>query len=686
MESEENTVFQDTQDTDITKLASFPELSPNPIIEMDWEGKITYLNPSAINKFPELKNNPLKDNHPILVGLIKNIENHGNNNKLFVREVSIKDQIFEQYIHYLSDKKLIRSYIFDFTKRKVLETQLQESEQRYKAFISQTKDGIFLADANSKKILEANNALADLLGYSLDDLYSLKLYDLIDLNTPALDEQINFILKAKKDKTFVKQFIYKSKNKSSVELESNITWVHYGDQTILSFAVRPISSRNIHQDTFIQEQGLYDLETGLPNRQLFMEQLNTAIANSCRNQELLCIIFLELEILEENRHNLSHSLKSSILDGFAKRLRASLRSGDTVAHWELSTFVCLLPQVRSIKDVGRVSNRILESLKPPFFLDNHKIYFKTSMGVALKVKEDITSEGLLNQGQTALSKSKESGSNSNNYKFFDQKIQLEVERLLRIEKLLAHALERNEFPVYYQPQIATDSQKITGLEALIRWDHPDLGRITPDQFIPLAEETGLIVPIGEWIIETACFQRKQWQQNTLRSQPICINISTQQFQQPDFAGMISNILTKTGLEPYLLELEITEKTIAADMEFAAKTLKELNELGVRIALDNFGTGAISLGYLKQFEFSTLKIDRPVIQSFMADNLEKAMVKVLMTMAEILNLRVVAGGVEVKAQVDELLALGCKEIQGNWFTPALNLEDINKFLANSSYNL
>lgn len=680
VESEDSTSFENS---DISKLASFPELSPNPIIEMNWQGKITYLNPSAITKFPELRNNLSPDNHPLLLGLIKNIENHGKNNKLFVREVTINNQVFEQYIHYLSDKQLIRSYVFDFTKRKVLETQLEESEKRYKAFISQTKEGIFLVDANNKKILEANNALGDLLGYSLEEIYSLKLYDLIDLNTASLDEQIDFILKSKKDNNIIKQFNYQSKNKLLVELESNITWINYGDQTILSFAVRP-AKKNIHQETFIQEQGLYDLETGLPNRQLFMEQLSTAIANSRRNQGLLCIIFVELEILQENKKTLAYHLTSSILDGFAKRLRSSLRSGDTVAHWETYQFVCLLPVVRSIKDIGKVSNRMLNCLKPPFFLDNQKIHIKTSMGIGVKDQEIITSEALLNQGQTALQKSQESG--SNNYKFFDQKIQLEVERLLRIEKLLAHALERHEFTLYYQPQVSVTLQKITGIEALIRWDHPDLGKVTPDQFIPLAEETGLIVFIGEWVMETACVQRKKWDDDTLIDQPVCINISTQQFHQPNFTTMVSNILTKTGLNPDLLELEITEKTIASDIELVSKTLKELNELGVRIALDDFGTGAVALGYLKQFQFSTLKIDRPVIQSFITDSQEKAMIKVLIAMAESLNLRVVAEGVEIKAQVEELAKLGCDQIQGNWLTPALNSEDINKFLAISSYNL
>jgi len=209
LESEKN----NQQDSEIAKLASFPELSPNPIIELDWNGNITYLNPSAVNKFPQLKNNAEVNSHPLLLGLIENISTHGKNNKLFVREIQIKEQIFEQYIHYLSDKRLIRSYIFDFTKRKALESQLEESQQRYRAFISQTKEGVFLVDANTKKILEANNALADLLGYNLEEIYSLKLYDLIDLSTAVLDEQVDFILKSKKDKGVVREFSYRSKIK-----------------------------------------------------------------------------------------------------------------------------------------------------------------------------------------------------------------------------------------------------------------------------------------------------------------------------------------------------------------------------------------------------------------------------------------------------------------------------------------
>ncbi len=675
LESERN----NQQDSEIAKLASFPELSPNPIIELDWNGNITYLNPSAVNKFPELKNNAELNSHPLLLGLIENISTHGKNNKLFVREIQIKDQIFEQYLHYLSDKRLIRSYIFDFTKRKALENQLEESQQRYRAFISQTKEGVFLVDANTKKILEANNALADLLGYSLEEVYSLKLYDLIDLSTAVLDEQVDFILKSKKDKGVVRKFAYCSKNRLPIELESNIIWISYGDQVILSFTVRPVN-KNVDQQTYIQEEGLYDLATGLPNRQLFLEQLKTAIANHRRQKGILCIIFLELEILEDGKDTLGYNLKSAILDGFAKRLRASLRGGDTVAHWESSQFICLLPHVRSDQDVGRICTRMLDSLKPPFFLDNQKIHTKIAIGIALKETEEKTVETIFNQSQTALLKSKETG--KNNFKFFEQQKQEKVERFLRIEKLLTHALVRKEFTLQYHPQVAIDLGRITGIEALIRWNHPDLGRVTPDQFIPMAEETGLIVDIGEWVLETACRQRIAWQGDFLDEQPICVNISIQQLQQPNFVVMVKSILEETKLNPFLLELEIKETTIAGDTPAIMKILKELKDLGVRVALDDFGTGISSFGYLRQFTFSTLKLDRPVIQKMRSNPQEQALINAIIILSKSFdNLRIIAEGVEEKSQLEDLVKLGCKEIQGNWLTPPLTDQDMTKFLAN-----
>ncbi len=676
---------QEEQDSDLNRLASFPELSPNPIIELDWQGKVTYLNPSANQKFPELKNADVNSSeHPLLVGLLKGRKNYGSNNNLFVREIQVKNKVFEQYIHYLGEQKLIRNYIFDFTKRsKISDHQLDEGEQRYKAIISQAKNGIFLVDAVTHKILEANNAICDLLGYSLNDLYSLVLSDLIDSNNlESLEEKIEQLINQKQEDINAR-FNYKHRNQLPVELESSINLINYGDQKILFFTVQPTTSK-ASQETVIQEteQGLYDLETGLPNRQLFIEQLNTAMANSHRNRNLLCIFFVELELLHNVKETLNYHLKSQILEGFAKRLRASLRLGDTVARWQDHQFVALLPQVRSIKDIGKVSDRILQTLKPPFFLENKKIYTKTSVGVAVKEESIYRAEVLLKNAENALQKSKDAG--SDNYQFFNPKTQKEIERLLRLEKLLEQALNLKEFCLYYQPQINFNTREITGIEAFMRWQHPELGQIAANQFMPLAEETGLIVPIGEWVINTACQQRKIWQKNGVIDKPISVNISTQQLQQPNFTNMIFDVLQSNQLPPTLLELEINEQTITADQNLAEKTLSELRQLGVKICLDDFGSGLSAIGFLKQFQFHTLKIEQNVIKNLYKNPSDITIISAIVAIGNSFNLRVVAEGVENMDQLNLLSSLGCQEIQGNLVTELLTKDDVTNFLANPHF--
>lgn len=677
-EEKEEPKEKELESTELTKLASFPELSPNPIIEIDWGGKITYMNPAANSKFKNIMES--SSNHPLLVGLIKNTKNHANTNNLFVREVKIADQVFEQYIHYLPANKLIRSYIFDFTKRKQLEAELKDSEQRYKAVISQTQEAIFLVDVESKKIVEANNAFGDLLGYSLEEMYSLNLPEIINLDSNHLQLEINNILEVKNK--VIQDLSFNCKNKSLVKLQSNISVISYGDQNILCFSVRP-QKRFENQETVIQKQSLHDLITGLPNRNLFIEQLTTAIANNRRKQGLLCVIFVDLDKLEDFKRTLNYGIESNLLEGFAKRLKCSIRAGDTVARWENNQFVILLPQVRNFKDIGKVATRILESLKPPFFIEKQNIYVKTNMGISLYGDDGDNVESLLNNAKKALSKSQEKG--SNNYQFYNENIQKDIERLLRLEKLLIHALDREEFFLYYQPQVNFKTKQITGVETLLRWQHPELGRIAPGQFMSLAEETGLIIPIGEWVLEKTCQQYKIWQKNGLKNFPLAVNLSTQQFQQPNLVALIRNILKETRLEPKFLELEITEKTLLQNMELAEERIPELNDIGIKICLDDFGIGVSGLGYFKQFKLHSLKIDQSVIKNLHNNSQDLAIISAIINLSQSFELRVIAKGVETEKQLQLLSSIGCQEMQGNLFIEALAMEDITNFLANPVYN-
>ncbi len=676
--SEGNLEKEEPTNLELTKLASFPELSPNPIMELDWEGNITYLNPSAKSKFKELSITSSPLDHPLVNGLLKSSKNYGSNNNLFVREVRIGEQIFEQYIHYLASKKLIRCYIFDFTKRKQLEAQLKESQQRYQAVINQTKEGIFLLDSTEEKIIEANAAFCDLLGYSIDEISSITVGDIIPLDRLVLQAKLDEFLEQKNSVT---ELNFRHKNGSSLKLEVNVNVINYGDQQIFCFTLRPLNRIDSKATVIQSEQGLYDLATGLPNRNLFMEQLLNAIANNKRSQGLLSLISLELE-QTGSISPISYDLKASLLEGFAKRLRTCLRSGDTVARWEENQFTVLLPQVRSIKDVGKIATRIKDALQPPFFIEKQKIYLRTSMGIVICDEDGNEAEILLKNAQKTLEKSKEKS--QNNFLFYNQQTQKTIERLLKLEKLLHHALERQEFLLYYQPQVDVKTKKITGVEALLRWQHPELGRISPQQFIPLAEETGLIVPIGEWVIDTACWQNKMWLQNGITPAPITINLSKQQFKQPNLVGLVKNVLDKTGLKPNLLELEITEKVIMEDGDVAVKILNQLNELGVRISLDDFGSGISGVGLLKQFKFHTLKLDRAVIKNLESSDQDLAIVSALITLGKNFGLRVVAEGVETKLQLELLSNLGCDEIQGNLFTEPLSREDATNFLGNPSY--
>ena len=647
----------------LVRLASFPELSPHPIIEINLEGKLTYYNPAAIHKFPDLQE--IKISHPILAILLPIFQTK--NQKIFVREVEIEDKIFAQYVHYIAESKLVRSYVFDITVRKQTEAALCKSEATNRALLNAIPDMMFrlskegiIVDFKVAKDFAPWRSPGKLLGRNICDTLPLEVAKLT-----------GHYLKKALQTGEIQIFEYQLEKDEDV-CYYEARYIVIGDGEVLGI-VRDITERKQAERT-IEYQAFHDLLTGLPNRALFDKRLSAALENARQHQNKLAVLFLDLDRFKIINDTLGHAVGDRLLQAFAQRLTNCLTNGDTISRWGGDEFTVLLPHINCAEDAASVARRILEALKPAFSLGDRQLYITASIGIAFSPQDGEDSGTLLRNADAALYRAKEQG--RNHYQFYVPTMNSPV--LLQLEYHLHHALERGEFLVYYQPQVNVKTGLVSGMEALVRWQHPDLGLIPPGQFIPLAEETGLIVPIGEWVLRTACAQNKAWQAAGLPPLKIAVNLSARQFQQPNLVEMVAQILDETGLNPNFLELEITETSIMQNVHLARQTLRDLKEMGVHISMDDFGTGYSSLGYLKQFPFHTLKIDRSFVRDLKEDSQDLGIISAVVALGHYLNLKVVAEGVETDGQLELLRNLQCEEIQGYLFSRPLPPAEATQF--------
>ena len=414
-------------------------------------------------------------------------------------------------------------------------------------------------------------------------------------------------------------------------------------------------------ETTIRYQAFHDLLTGLPNRMLFNDRLPLALANASRTESMLAVMFLDLDRFKTINDTLGHAIGDQLLQTVARRLNQCLREGDTIARWGGDEFTLLLPQISNAEDAAKAAQRLSEALKPAFYLEAHELYISCSIGIALYPHDGEDDQTLLKHADAALYRVKEQGRNG--YQLYTAAINSQASALLALESSLHHALERDEFVLYYQPHININTGEVTAMEALLRWQHPELGSIAPSTFIPLAEENGLIVPIGEWVLRTACAQNKAWQESGLAPVRIGVNLSPRQFQQPGLVETIAQLLAQTQLDPCYLELEITETIAMQNVAFTTSMLRALQAMGIHIALDDFGTGYSSLGYLKHFPLNTIKIDQSFVHELTIDPNDTAIVNAVIALGRGLNLNVVAEGVETTVQLDYLRSRHCEEMQG-----------------------
>jgi len=405
----------------------------------------------------------------------------------------------------------------------------------------------------------------------------------------------------------------------------------------------------------------HDTLTDLPNRMLFIDRLKQALITARHYRRMVAVFFLDLDHFKRINDTLGHVVGDSLLKEVCCRLKTVLSEADTMTRISGDEFTILLTNINYTEDAAKVAEKIAVVLKPPFNVEGHELFLSSSIGISFFPTDGENAENLLKNAETAMYRAKEQGRDT--YKLYSSAMNARAFERLVLENSLRHALDRNEFRVYYQPLLDIRTGEIAGAEALVRWQHARFGLVPPTEFIPLAEETGLIVPIGEWVLRTACEQIKAWQMEGLSPIRIAVNLSTRQFLDENLFQMVERVLGETKLDSDYLELELTEGALMKNVEEIVRTLKQLKALGIRFSIDDFGTGYSSLSNLRRFPINTLKIDYSFVRDITVDPDDAAIAKAIISMAHTLKLEVIAEGVETASQYEFLSSHHCDKLQG-----------------------
>ncbi|MHB9037297.1 MAG: sensor domain-containing protein [Armatimonadota bacterium] len=455
-----------------------------------------------------------------------------------------------------------------------------------------------------------------------------------------------------------------------------------GDDGLIKHYVaikRDVTDKKVYEEQ-LDYLAYHDPLTGLPNRLMFSDRLTQTLARSRQKDELLAIMFLDLDRFKFINDSLGHNVGDLLLKAVAERLTQTLRKVDTLARMGGDEFTVIVSDVSGLDDAMLAAERIVTALSEPFLIENHELFVSTSIGVSLYPSDGRNAETLVKNADTAMYRAKEQG--RNNYQFYTESLNVAAVEKMTLEVSLRKALERNEFTLHYQPQVDMRTGKILAAEALIRWSHPHLGTVSPGQFIPLAEETGLILPISEWVIRTACAQNKAWQDAGLPPITMAVNVSARLFQGGDLMAMVNEALRKTKLLAGHLELELTESALMQNPDLAVAVLGGLKATGVKVSLDDFGTGYSSLSYLKRFPIDTVKIDQSFVKDITSNPDDAAIAGAVVAMAHSLKLTVAAEGVETLEQLQFLRSLKCDRMQGYFVSRPVPADDFTEMLHES----
>ncbi len=550
----------------------------------------------------------------------------------------------------------------EVTSHLATQTALSEIQQEYLLIAQYSTDLITKYDAEGM-CTYASPSVSSVLGYGRDELVGTHVFHHFHPDDLKSKRRIfsKFI-----DAENNAAICYRVRNQDDkyIWLETSTTVISHaetGDIIEVIAVSKDITERKETEERLLFLAN-YDSLTCLPNRALFRDRLRRAVARAQRAETQVALFFIDLDRFKTINDSLGHHAGDQLLRGVSKRLKQFARKGDTIARLGGDEFTVILDGINGSEDAVIVAEKILELMAPPFRLDGHEIVVTPSIGITLYPNDAGDMRDLLKNADTAMYQAKEQGGNC--FQFYTANMNDKAYEYLVLETSLRHALEKEEFQLYFQPQIDLHTHNIIGIEALLRWENPDRGLLMPDSFIAFAEETGLIEPIGEWVLKTACKEAVKWQNMGLPPFRVAVNLSLRQFVANDFVSQVANVLAETGLQAKYLELEITESFLAQSVDQTAEILTNLHSLGIQLSIDDFGTGYSSLSYLKRFPLNTLKIDQSFVRDIMNDPDDATIAEAIIAMGQSLNLNVIAEGVETEEQVCFLRSRGCDWIQGH----------------------
>jgi diguanylate cyclase (GGDEF)-like protein len=572
-----------------------------------------------------------------------------------------------------------RELTAEVAKRSRVEESLVWKTAFLEAQANSTIDGILVVDGNQRKLFQ-----------------NQRLVDLFELPRAVAEEDddnrvLQFVLgKIAEPEQFLRKvkYLYDHPDETSrdeVRLKDGKVLDRYSSPVVGADArqygriwiFRDITDRKLAEEQ-VQFLAYYDALTGLPNRSLLQDRLAKALAGARRRNDKVALLFLDLDRFKIINDSLGHSVGDLLLQEVGERLKGWARDQDTVARVGGDEFLIVLTGLKDPGGAAIAAERIVSAMRGGVMVQGHALNVNCSIGISIFPEHGEDAETLIKNADAAMYSAKDSG--RNNFRFFTEDMNAQVVERLTLENSLRLALEKGEFSLVYQPQIDIDNGNITGVEALLRWRHPVLGLVSPDKFIGVAENSGLIIPIGEWVLRTACSQARAWQDQGLLPVPMAVNVSALQFGQEGFREVVRRVLHETGLEPQYLELELTESLLLTNEDVTFSVLQDLKDMGLKLAIDDFGTGYSSLSYLKKFPVNKLKIDRSFIRDVGVSADDEAITIAIISMAKSLHLKVIAEGVETEAQMSFLRSHHCDEIQGYYFSRPLPAEELVDKLA------